>query len=332
MADYGTTAAVRPVSYSALAAKILEETLVLPKIGSREFMNPTDSFKVWVAGDESMGNYSPGTLATASDPSGAFVTINNPKDKYIYKMIDKNQLRKVYNPVDYVDQAAMKAIQAASVQVDKDVLQALVDNGTSNYTQTGDAVAAGSLVEGTLYQVTVANSAGDATDVGCAAATAVVGEVFVCLADDGTSETALAVKAVTPVSATIKSQIIALEKALNLAKAPIEGRFLIVSPEVASLFEGTLVLNTSFGDVIQSNGFKSIGSAYGFNILMSLYLPATANIIAVHADAFGGNFEEIEPIELIEVPRGHGTIGAWSIDGRIAYNYGVLRPTLIQVA
>jgi len=329
---YGTTASVVAISYAALAAKILEETLVLPRIGSRIFQNPTDSFKVWVAGDESMVNYVPGTSATSTDPNGAFVTINDPKDKAIYKVIDKNQLRKTYNPVDYVDNVAMKAIQAASVQVDTDVLAMLVANGTSNYTQTGDAVAAGSLVEGTLYQVLVANSAGDATDVGCAAATAVVGEVFVCLADVGTSETALSVKAVTPVSATIKSQIIGLEKALNLAKAPIEGRFLIVSPEVASLFEGQLVLNTAYGDSIQSNGFKTIGSAYGFNILMSLYLPATANIIALQSDAFGGNFEQIEPIELIEIQRGLGTIGAWSIDGRMAYNYGVLRPTLVRIA
>ena len=328
---YGTTASVKPLSYSALAAKILEETLVLPKIGSRQFFNPTDSFKVWVAGDESMSNYTPGTLATATDPSGAFVTINDPKDKYIYKMIDKNQLRKVYNPVDYVDQAAMKAIQAASVQLDTDVILGLVNGGTSNYTVDGSAVSAGSLVAGTLYQVLVANTAGDATDVGCAAATAVVGEVFVCLADVGTSETALSVKAVTPTSTNIKSVVIGMEKALNDAKAPIEGRYLIVNSATAALFEGALVLNTQFGDTIQSNGFKSIGFAYGFNILLSLYLPKTVNMIALHQDAFGGNFEEIEPIELIEVPRGQGTIGAWSIDGRIAYNYGVLRPTLVQV-
>lgn len=329
---YGTTASVVAISYAALAAKILEESLVLPKIGSRIFQNPTDSFKVWVPGDEAMVNYVPGTAATSTDPSGAFVTINDPKDKAIYKVIDKNQLRKTYNPVDYVDNVAMKAIQAASVQVDTDVLAMLVVKGTKNYTQTGSAVAAGSLVPGTLYQVLVANSAGDATDVGCAAATAVVGEVFVCLNDVGASETALSVKDVTPTSAGIKAQVIGLEKEMNKAKAPIEGRFLIVSPEVASLFEGQLVLNTAYGDSIQSNGFKTIGSAYGFNVLMSLHMPATANIIALQADAFGGNFEQIEPIELIEIQRGLGTIGAWSIDGRMAYNYGVLRPTLVRIA
>jgi len=332
MADYGTTGSVRPLSYSALAAKILEETLVLPKIGNMIYENPTDSFKVWVAGTESMGNYSPGTLATASDPAGTFVTINDPQDKYIYKMIDKNQLRKTYNPVDYVDQTAMKAIQAASVQVDTDVLAVLVAGGTSNYTQNGSTVAAGALVAGTLYQVTAANTGGVATDVGCAAATAVVGEVFICLADVGTSETALTVKAVTPISTDIDSTIIKLEQALNTAKAPIEGRYLIVRPAVAALIEDKLVLNTAFGDAIQANGFKTIGAIHGFTILMSLYMDADVNMIALHEDSFGGNFEEIEPIELIEVPRGHGTIGAWSIDGRIAYNYGVLRATLIQVA
>lgn len=324
--------AIKASSYSALAARILEETLVLPKLGARIFQNPTDSFKVWVAGDEAMVPYVPGTPATGTDPSGDYVTISNPKDKAIYKIVDKNQLRKTYNPVDFIDNLVAKTIQASSAQLDADVLAALAAGGTSNYTQTGSAVAAGSLVKGTLYQVVVANSAGDATDVGCAKATAVVGEVFVCLDDVGTSETNLSVKAVTPTAEGIKAQIIALEKAMNKAKSPIEGRFLIVSPEVASLFEGTLVLNTTFGDAIQSNGFKSIGSAYGFNILMSLYLPATVNMIALHQDAFGGNYEEIEPIELIEVMRGTGTIGAWAIDGRVAYNYGVLRAALVRVA
>ncbi len=266
--------AIKASSYAELAARILEESLVLPKLGVREFQNPTDSFKVWVAGDEAMVDYVPGTPATATDPAGAYVEINNPKDKAIYKVIDKNQLRKVYNPVDHVDQLVIKALQAASVQVDKDILTLLATSGTQ-------AFAAGT----------------DLPDTG----------------------------------ALVKTRIVALEQAMNEAKAPIDGRYLLVSPSMASLIEQAAVLQTAFGDAIQVGGFKTIGAFAGFTVLLSLYLPAGTNMIAVHSDAFGGNYEQIEPIELIEVPRGNGTIGAWAVDGRMAYNFGILRPTLVQV-
>ena len=266
--------AIKASSYAELAARILEESLVLPKLGIREFQNPTDSFKVWVAGDEAMVDYVPGTPATATDPEGAYVEINNPKDKAIYKVIDKNQLRKVYNPVDHIDQLVIKALQAASVQVDKDVLTLLATSGTQAFAAAAD------------------------------------------LPDTG---------------ALIKTRILELEKAMNLAKAPIDGRYLLVSPAMASLIEQAAVLQTAFGDAIQVGGFKTIGAFAGFTVLLSLYLPVGTNMIAVHSDAFGGNYEQIEPIELIEVPRGNGTIGAWAVDGRMAYNYGILRPTLVQV-
>lgn len=266
--------AIKATSFSALAARILEETLVLPKLGIRHFTNPTDTFRVWVAGDETMVDYVPGTPATATDPLGAYVDINNPKDKAIYKVIDKNELRKVYNPVDHIDQLVLKVLQAASVQVDKDILVMLATAGTQ----------------------------------------------------------AFAAAAVKPVdAATIKTRILAFETAMNTNKAPIEGRYLIVNPTMASLITQAAVLQTAYGDQVQTNGFKSIGSWAGFTVLMSLYLPSGTNMIAVHADAFGGNYEEIEPIELIEIPRGNGTIGAWAVDGRLAYNYGALRALLVQV-
>jgi hypothetical protein len=253
--------AIKATSYSALAARILEETLVLPALGLREFQNPTDSFKVWVAGDESMVNYSPGTPLSGTDPEGDYVTINDPKDKAIYKIIDKNQLRKVYNPVEHIDQLVVKAIQAASVQLDSDVLASIVDDGT---------------------------------------------EAFAAGIDKPTT------------GAEVKEHLLSLEQELNEAKAPLDGRFLIVTPGMAKLIEQAAVLQTAFGDSIQTNGFKTIGAFAGFTILMSLYLPSGTNMVALHRDAFGGNFEQIEPIELIEVPRGQGTIGAWAVDGRMA--------------
>jgi hypothetical protein len=325
--------AIKTTSYAETAARILEETLVLPKIGLREFQNPTDSFKVWVAGDESMVTYVPGAPAAPTDPEGDYVTIDNPLDKAIYKLIDKNQLRKVYNPVEHIDQLVTKSIQAASVQLDSDIMEGFLDGGTAAYTASVTTVAAGSLVTGAEYIVTVANSSGTATDVGCAEDTAVVGETFTCLADNGASVTDLIVALYAPTTAALlKAQVIKFERLLNSAKAPIEGRYLIVTPAMAALFESALILQTNYGDTIQSNGFKSIGMAYGFTILMSLYTPDLVNMIAIHADAFGGNFEQIEPIQLIDVPRGQGVIGAWAVDGRMAYNYGVLRATLIQLA
>lgn len=261
--------AVKETSYAATAAEILDENLVLPFLGSQEFRDPTDTFKVWVAGDESMVDYTEDGIASTT-PNGAYVDVANPKDKAIFKSIDKNALRKTYNPVEYIDEVVKKVIQASAVQLDKDVLAVLVAGGTE-------------------------------------------------------------ISTTAPTASTINDDIIALETAFNLAKVPLEGRTLIVSGAVAALIEKSLVLNTAFGDEINRNGFKTIGSAHGFNLMLSLYIPTNVGMIAVHGNGFGGNFEQIEEVELTEVVRGHGKIGAWAIDGRIAYNYGVLRPTFVQV-
>lgn len=135
-----------------------------------------------------------------------------------------------------------------------------------------------------------------------------------------------------PTVATIYTQILALKKNLDEAKAPREGRFLIVTPETENLLLNTdskVVLNTQRGDAIIADGF--IGRVAGFDVFSTVLLPAGTNIIAGQRRGFA--FKEGWKIP----PRrqnldGSGTfIGDSAVQGRIAYVYGAVRPTLIRV-
>lgn len=135
-----------------------------------------------------------------------------------------------------------------------------------------------------------------------------------------------------PTVDNVYDEILALKLALDNAKAPRTGRFLIVSPEVENLLLDTdskIILNTARGDEILTEGF--VGRLLGFDIYSTVLLPNGTNAIAGQMRGFA--FKEGWKIP----PRrqnldGSGTfIGDSAVQGRIAYVYGAVRPTLIQV-
>ena len=135
-----------------------------------------------------------------------------------------------------------------------------------------------------------------------------------------------------PLVTTIYADILGLKKELDEAKAPREGRFLIVTPEMENLLLNTdskVILNTQRGDGIITDGF--IGRVAGFDVFSTVLLPAGTNMVAGQRRGFA--FKEGWKIP----PRrqnldGSGTfIGDSAVQGRIAYVYGAVRPTLIQI-
>ena len=155
-------------------------------------------------------------------------------------------------------------------------------------------------------------------------------DAFTTMVADGTE--AVAAAAAKPTAATIYEDILGLKLALDNAKAPRTGRFLVVTPEMENLLLDTdskIVLNTERGDRIITDGF--VGRLLGFEVYSSVLLPDGTNMIAGQQRGFA--FKEGWKIP----PRrqnldGSGTyIGDSAVQGRIAYVYGAVRPTLIQV-
>lgn len=147
---------------------------------------------------------------------------------------------------------------------------------------------------------------------------------------DGTE--VVAEGAAKPTVSTIYDDILNLKLALDEAKAPRTGRFLVVTPEMENLLLDTdskIILNTERGDRIIAEGF--VGRLLGFDVYSTVLLPDGTNMIAGQMRGFA--FKEGWKIP----PRrqnldGSGTfIGDSAVQGRIAYVYGAVRPTLLQV-
>ncbi len=119
-------------------------------------------------------------------------------------------------------------------------------------------------------------------------------------------------------------------KALNDAKAPRAGRSLICSTrmerELLSPNSG-LVLNTERGDRLLQDGW--IGKVAGFDVYVTTLLPAGTNFIALQKRgfAFGYNWKIDPAIK----PLFNEFIGDSAVQGRLAYNCGAIRATLIQL-
>jgi len=136
----------------------------------------------------------------------------------------------------------------------------------------------------------------------------------------------------TPTAANMYDKVLALKKALDNAKAPRTGRSLIVDPDREALLLDTdskLILNTDRGDKILADGW--IGRVAGFDVYSTTLLPAATNIVAMQKRGFAyKDAWKIEP--KLQSLDGSGTfIGDSAIQGRLAYNYGAVRATLIQV-
>ena len=153
---------------------------------------------------------------------------------------------------------------------------------------------------------------------------------FIKMEADGTELVAAAGAA--PTVSNIYGKVINLKVALDNAKAPQKGRSLIISPEVQGLMlsvDSKLVLDTSRGDMIQTDGY--IGRVLGFDVFVTTLLPAGTNMVALQERAFvfGMAFTREVMIQSLD---GSGTyIGDAAVQGRWAYVTGAVRPTLIQV-
>ena len=155
----------------------------------------------------------------------------------------------------------------------------------------------------------------------------------VCIAalvSGGTEKYAAAIAA--PTAALMYGRVLGLKAALDLAKAPRMNRSLILDPEREALLLDTaskLILNTDRGDKILMDGW--IGRVAGFDVYSTTLVPTATNMIAMQKRgfAFKDNWK-IEP--RLQSLDGSGTfIGDSAIQARYAYNYGVVRATLIQV-
>lgn len=153
---------------------------------------------------------------------------------------------------------------------------------------------------------------------------------FAKMVADGTKLVAAAGDA--PTVSNIYGKVIALKVALDNAKAPQKSRSLIITPEVQGLMlsvDSKLVLDTSRGDMIQTDGY--IGRVLGFDVFVSTNLPEGTNMIALQERAFvfGMAFTREVKVQSLD---GSGTyIGDAAVQGRWAYVTGAVRPTLIQV-
>jgi len=156
-------------------------------------------------------------------------------------------------------------------------------------------------------------------------------DAFAAMVADGT-EASEAGTGNAPTVANIYDEILALKLALDNAKAPRTGRFLIVSPEVENLLLDTdskIILNTARGDEILTEGF--VGRLLGFDIFSTVLLPDGTNAIAGQLRGFAFKEGWKIPPRRQNLDGSGQFIGDSAVQGRIAYVYGAVRPTLIQV-
>lgn len=155
-------------------------------------------------------------------------------------------------------------------------------------------------------------------------------DAFVELEDNGTEDHNAA--AVKPIATTIYGRILALKEELDKVKAPKQGRWLLMTPEMENLLLDTdskVVLNTQRGDNIQADGW--VGRLLGFDIYSTTLLPSDTNIIAGHPRAVGFSHEwKREPL-LQPLDQSGTFIGDSAVQGRYVYVYGIIRPTLLRV-
>jgi len=155
-------------------------------------------------------------------------------------------------------------------------------------------------------------------------------DVFTKMIADGT--TLVAAGAAKPTAATIYANILSLKLALDNAKAPTAGRYLVLTPEMENLLlsvDSKIVLNTVRGDGILANGF--VGRLAGFDVFSSVLVPAGTNIIAIQERGFAVTEDFTKEPAIVSLDGSEKFYGDSAIKGRWAYNSGAIRPTLIQL-
>ncbi|RLI45406.1 hypothetical protein DRO61_10625, partial [Candidatus Bathyarchaeota archaeon] len=276
--------------YTQIGKEALAQESIIRNISFNDGTLPEGavSAKVFVHSLSTIQDYVPGTGITASTDGSDYVTVSNLKDRAINELFDGLSVEAAYNSGDYVAKRYDAALKARAEDDDTIGFAKMVTDGTVSIGSFGTTVITiTNFVVGNWYKIKVVNSAGDATTFGCAAATAVVGEEFKALTD-GTGMTDLTAYAVdAPTASTVAGDILDLKAALDAAKAPRSGRWLVVD----SIREN-LLLTATAGIVLAEPASKmqqvegSIGRLYGFNIFSTVLLPSGTNMIAGHNDAF----------------------------------------------
>lgn len=322
------TGARKITGYSDISEQVLFQESIIRSVSNMDVMGTpgTTAVSVYVNALATVATYVPGTGVSKTNDGSAYVALTNLTEIAVNELIDGYTIETA--PADLVASRFMGAVGGLAESVDTTTLAALVSGGTDFVDDA--VVAAGSLVVGTRYIVKTANSAGDASALaGTAASTAVVNEIFVAIAD-GTGATGLVVQAAVPDADSIYTDVLAAKRALDTAKAPRTGRSLIVNEYMEALMldvDSKLILNTDRGDRILMDGW--IGRVAGFDVYGTVLL-TTANFVAMQKRGFAYKDNwKIEP-RLQSLDGSGQFIGDSAIQGRLAYNYGAVRATLIQ--
>jgi hypothetical protein len=314
--------------YSDISEGVLAEESIIRAVSNLD-IEGTPGFtavSVFVHTAMTVGTYVPGTGLAGDDDTSAYVALANGVEIAVNEIMDGFTVETA--PLDLIAKRLEAGVKAIGESIDTAAL-VIMEAGATDYVAPA-VVAAGSFVIGTWYIVKVVNAAGAATTLaGTNADTAIVDEVFLCIGD-GTGCTSMTVQAVAPLAANVYSDIIGASKKLNDAKAPRSGRSLIISTRVEQELlnvDSGLILNTDRGDRLLQDGW--IGKVAGFDVYVTTLLPSGTNYIAMQQRgfAFGYNWK----IEPHVAPLFNAYIGDSAVQGRLAYNCGVVRATLIQL-
>lgn len=291
------------------------------------------SAKVYVHELSTIQDYVAGTGVTPTTDGSDYVTVSNLKDRAINEKFDGLSVEAAYAKTDYVAKRYDSALKARAEDDDTIGFAKMATDGTEASGTFGTAdVTAGNLVVGKRYKVEVANSAGDATTVGCAASTAVVGEEFNALTD-GTGLTALVVNAVLkPTASTIYADVLSIKAALDTAKAPRAGRWLVVSSEMENLLlspDAKVIIAEPASKMQQVEG--SVGRLLGFNIFSTVLLPSGTNMIGGVNDAFYFNDIFRHEARIVSLDGSEKFVGDSALKQRLASISGAVRPSLLQI-
>lgn len=153
---------------------------------------------------------------------------------------------------------------------------------------------------------------------------------FTKMVADGTEVYAAAIAKTS--ASTIYDRILALKKALDDAKAPRTNRSLILTPEMENLLldvDAKVILAEPASKVQQVEG--SIGRLLGFNVFSTTLLPSGTNMIAMQERGFAHTDDWMVAPFLVSLDTTEARVGDSALKGRMAYNNGAIRPTLIQL-
>jgi len=327
------TGARKITGYSDISEQVLYQESIIQSVSRQDVMGTpgTTAVSVYVNALATVASYVPGTGVSKTNDGSAYVVLANLTEIGVNELLDGYTVETA--PADLVASRFAGAVGGVAESVDTVALAALVSGGTVALGTIGTTVITiTNFVVGNYYEVKVANSAADATVIGCTTATAIVGEVFKALTD-GTGLTALTAYAVdAPIDTTIYYDVLQVKRALDEAKAPRAMRSLIINPEMEALLLDTdskLVLNTDRGDRILMDGW--IGRVAGFDVYSTTLMPSTTNFIGMQERGFAFKYNwKIEP-RLQSLDGSGQFIGDSAIQARFAYNYGAVRATLIQI-